>query len=181
MFTKPDVIILFISYVIGSIMILIGAFKCLKNYLEVKKDNSTPSKEMISGILLVVIGLVFIFLAGVIEELVRIVIGGWILFTGINRLSNALRLDKKTKRFLIFLILSILLIAAGLYTILKANIAIKTIGLVLMIYSFLEIVGYIFNRQDINYKTETIIDVVEDKVIDKVLIEENQSKKKKKQ
>ena len=180
MFTRPDAIILFISYVIGGIMILIGAFKCIKNYLDVKKDNNTSSKEMVFGIFLIVIGLVFIFLANVIEALVRLVIGGWILFAGINRLINALRLNKKTKRFIIFLVLAILLIAAGLYTILEANLAFKTIGLMLMIYSVIEIVGYIVNRQNVQYQSETIIEVNEEKVIDTPLIEEKKTKKKQK-
>ena len=179
MFTKPNAIILFISYVIGGLMILIGAFKCLKNYLDVKKDNSTSSKEMITGILLIVVGLVFIFLANVIEALVRVVIGGWILFSGINRLIYALHLNKKNHRFLVFLIISILLIGTGLYTILEANLAFQTIGIVLMIYSFLEIFGYIFNRKDAEPLSEVIVEQKETKVIDALLIEDKKTKKKK--
>ena len=179
MFTKPHAIILFISYVIGGIMIIIGAFKCIKNYLDVKKDNSVSSREMVSGIILVIIGLVFILLAGVIEALVRLVIGGWILFSGINRLINALRLNKKNKRFIVFLTLSLLLIGAGLYTILQSNLAFKTIGLVLMIYSTIEIIGYIFNKQNTHVTEEIIIETKENKVIDAVLIEDKKTKKKK--
>jgi len=180
MFTRPDEIILFISYVIGGILILVGLFKCIKNYLDVKKDNSISSKEMVAGIFLIVIGLVFIFLANVIEALVRVVIGGWILFTGINRLINALKLNKKTTRFIIFLILAIITIAVGLYTILEANLAFKTIGLVLMIYSVIEIIGYVINRQDLTFSTEKTINVKEENVIDTILIEEKVNKKKKK-
>lgn len=180
MFTRPDAIILFISYVIGGIMILIGSFKCIKNYLDIKKDNTISSKEMLFGIFLIVVGLVFIFLANVIEAIVRVVIGGWILFAGINRLINALRLNKKNTRFIVFLVLAIILIAAGLYTILEANLAFKTIGLMLMVYSFIEIIGYIVNRQNINNVSETIIEVKEEKVIDTILIEEKKTKKKKK-
>lgn len=175
-FTKPEVIILFISYVIGGIFAIIGLFKCIKNYLDIKKDNSISSKEMIAGILLIIIGLVFILLAGVIEALVRLVIGGWILFTGINRLINSLTIPNKNKKFVIRLIISILLIGVGLYTILESNLAFKTIGLVLMIYSFLEILGYIFNKKD--YLEETII-IEDKKVIDTVLIEDKKKKLKK--
>ena len=175
-FTKPEVIILFISYVIGGIFTIIGLFKCIKNYLDIKKDNSISSKEMITGILLIVIGLVFISLAGVIEALVRLVIGGWILFTGINRLINSLTIKIKNKKFIVRLVISLLLIGVGLYTILESNLAFKTIGLVLMVYSFLEILGYIFNKKD--YLEETI--VIEDKkVIDTVLIEDKKKKLKK--
>lgn len=175
-FTKPEVIILFISYVIGGIFTIIGLFKCIKNYLDIKKDNSISSKEMITGILLIVIGLVFISLAGVIEALVRLVIGGWILFTGINRLINSLTIKTKNKKFIVRLVISLLLIGVGLYTILESNLAFKTIGLVLMVYSFLEILGYIFNKKDFLEET-TIID--EKKVIDTVLIEDKKKKLKK--
>ena len=175
-FTKPEVIILFISYVIGGIFTIIGIFKCIKNYLDIKKDNSISSKEMIIGILLIVIGIVFITLADVIEAIVRLVIGGWILFTGINRLINSLTIKIKNKKFIISLIISLLLIAVGLYTILESNLAFKTIGLVLMVYSFLEILGYIFNKKD--YLEETVI-IEDKKVIDTVLVEEKTKKKKK--
>ena len=175
-FTKPEIIILFISYVIGGIFTIIGLFKCIKNYLDIKKDNSISSKEMIAGILLIIIGLVFILLADVIEALVRLVIGGWILFTGINRLINSLTIPVKNKKFIVRLIISFLLIGVGLYTILESNLAFKTIGLILMAYSFLEIIGYIFSKKDILEET-VIID--NDKVIDTVLIEEKTKKKKK--
>lgn len=175
-FTKPEIIILFISYVIGGIFTIIGLFKCIKNYLDIKKDNSISSKEMIAGILLIIIGLVFILLAGVIEALVRLVIGGWILFTGINRLINSLTIPNKNKKFIIRLLLSLLLIGVGLYTILESNLAFKTIGIVLMVYSFLEILGYIFNKKD--YLEETVI-IDDNKVIETVLIEDKKSKKKK--
>ena len=49
-FTKPEIIILFISYVIGGLFIIIGIFKCIKNFLDIKKDNTISSKEMITGI-----------------------------------------------------------------------------------------------------------------------------------
>ena len=178
-FTKPEIIILFISYVIGGIIIIIGLFKCIKNYLDVKKDNTTSSKEMIIGIVLVIIGSVFILLAGVIEALVRLIIGGWILFSGINRLINTIQLPKKNNIFIVRLILSLLLMGVGLYTILESNLAFKTIGLVLMIYSTIEIIGYIFNKKEIYIEEEIIVTTKKDKVIDAVLIEDKKTKKKK--
>lgn len=177
-FTKPETIILFISYVIGGIFIIVGIFKCIKNYLDIKKDNNISSKEMVIGILLVIIGLVLIILAGVIEALVRLIIGGWILFSGINRLINSLQLPKKNNQFIIYLILSLLIIGAGLYTILESNLAFKTIGIVLMVYSLIEIIGYILGKTNI-YQNTTIIEVKEDKVIDVKLIEDKKTKKNK--
>lgn len=169
-FTNPQAIILIISYVIGSLIIVVGVFKCIKNYLDVKKDGNTSSNPMIVGITLIVIGLVFIFLAGVIEALVRLVIGGFILFTGIIRLVSALYITKKNLNFWVLLSIAILLIIAGIYTILETNLAFKAIGIILMIYAVLEIFGYIFNKKDLKE------DVNKEKVEEAVLIE---TKKKK--
>lgn len=178
MFTNPDAIVLFVSYVIGGLIIILGVFNCLKNYLDIKKDNSISSRGMVLGIVLIVIGLVFIFLAGVIEALVRLFIGGFILFSGINRLINALSLPKKDSKFFVLLGLSIILIGGGLYTILEVNLAFKAIGIVLMIYATLEILGYVFNKKEVS-----IVPVEakkEEKVEEAVLIENKDTKKKNK-
>lgn len=167
MYTKPDFIVLVFSYVMGGLIILFGIYYCIKNYVEIKHDNSKSSKDMILGITLIVIGLVFIFLANVIEALVRLVIGGYILFIGITRFVNSLYMIKNTK-FFVSLGLSILLIAGGLYTILEANLAFQTIGVVIMAYSVIEIIGFIFNNDSIRYKEN------------KVLIEEKDLKETKK-
>ena len=179
-FTKPEIIILFISYVIGGIFIIIGIFKCIKNYLDIKKDNNISSKEMITGIILVILGSVFILLAGVIEALVRLIIGGWILFSGINRLINSLNIKNRTKTKVIYIILSFIIIGVGLYTILESNLAFKTIGLLLIIYSIIEIIGYIFNKKEHYIEEHIIIESENNKVIDAVLIEDKTTKKSRK-
>ena len=147
MYTRPEFIVLVFSYVIGGLIILFGIYYCIKNYIEIKNNKETSSKDMILGITLIVIGLIFIFLANVIEALVRLVIGGYILFVGITRFVNSLYL-KKNIRFYVSLGLSLLLIAGGLYTILEANLAFQTIGVVIMAYSVIEIIGFVFNHDD---------------------------------
>lgn len=164
MFTRPEFIVLVFSYVMGGIIIIFGVYKCIKNYVEVKKDNNTSSKDMIIGIISLVIGLIFIFLANVIEAVVRLIIGGYILFIGLNRFINALYIEKKNSYFIALLVISLILIGGGLYTILEANLAFQTIGIVLMIYAILEIIGYIFNLS-INKKCDN-------KIKDAILIEE---------
>ncbi|MBR3660563.1 MAG: DUF308 domain-containing protein [Bacilli bacterium] len=177
MYTKPDAVVIITTYVLGSLLIVIGLFKCVKNYLDVKKDNSISSTEMIVGIVLAIFGVICIFLAGVVEALVRLIIGGWMIFSGINSLINTLYLEKKTSKFWISLILSLVIIGGGLYTILEANLAFQAIGIVLMIYAVLEIIGFIFNKNTLTViKTEVERN---DKVIDAELIETKDNKKKK--
>ena len=166
MYTKPEFIVLVFSYVMGGLIILFGIYYCIKNYVEIKNNKETSSKDLIVGITLVVVGLIFIFLANVIEALVRLIIGGYILFIGITRFVNSLYMKKDT-RFFVSLGLSLLLIAGGLYTILEANLAFQSIGIVIMAYSVIEIIGFIFNHDN----NEVIVS-------EKVLIEEKKSDKK---
>ena len=139
---------------------------------------------MVLGIVAIVIGVVFILLAEVIEWLVRLVIGGWILFSGINRLINALYVDKKTSKFYVMLGIAILLIGGGLYTILEANLAFQAIGIILMIYAGLEIFGYIFNRKSMTEVTAIKVSKNDKKnpkgAVDAVVIEDKTEDKKKK-
>ena len=155
MYTKPEFIVLVFSYVIGGLIILFGVYYCIKNYIEIKNNKETSSKDMILGITLVVIGLIFIFLANVIEALVRLIIGGYILFVGITRFVNSLYLKKDIK-FYVSLGLSLLLMVGGLYTILETNLAFQTIGIVIMTYSIIEIINFIFNHDKI-YKKEIVL------------------------
>ena len=172
MFTSPDVMVIVISRILGGTICIIGIFNCIKNYLEVKRDNSTPSTGMVTGILGIIIGLVFIFLAGVIEALIRFVIGGFILFIGINKFINVLYLKKNTSKFFVLFIISLILLIGGLYTILEVNLAFQAIGIILMIYALLEIFSYIFCKRESN-----VIKNKNEKVIDAVIIRDNTKKK----
>lgn len=172
MFTSPDVMVIVVSRILGGTICIIGIFNCIKNYLEVKRDNSTPSTGMVTGILGIIIGLVFIFLAGVIEALIRFVIGGFILFIGVNKFINVLYLKKNTSKFFVLFIISLILLIGGLYTILEANLAFQAIGIILMIYALLEIFSYIFCKRE-----SSVIKTKNEKVIDAVILQDNTKKK----
>ena len=182
-YSNPDTVVLVVTYVIGGLIALLGVFSCIKNYIEVKKDNTTSSIGMVIGILMIVVGLIFIFLGGVIETLIRFIIGGWILICGITRLANALMLEKKDTNFFVLLVLSLLLIAGGLYTILRTNLAFKAYGLVLMVYSIVEIFGYVFSRKErIVFETEVKKEshVQDADVVEETKLIETKEKKKSK-
>ena len=147
MFTNPDTMVVVISRILGGILILFGLYSCIKNYILVRQNTQVSAIPMVAGISCMAIGSVFFFAAGFVEAMVRFVIGGWILLSGIVRFANAMQIDKKNNpKFFSLLIISLLLILAGLYTILEANLALKTIGIVLMIYAGLEIFGWLTNK-----------------------------------
>ena len=124
-----------------------------------------------------------IFAPNFVEAMVRFVIGGWILLSGIIRFSNTMQIKEKgNPKFFSLLIISLLLIMAGLYTILESNLAFQTIGIVLMIYAGLEIFGWLTSK---NVVKETMTKEEKKKkrnknkdVIDAVVIEDSTDEKK---
>ena len=119
----------------------------------------------------------FLFFSETVEKIIRIVVGFWILFSGITKLINALKITNKNKKFISLIIVSLLLIIIGIYTIVIGDVLLSSIGIILMIYSALDIIGYIFYSKDseeiveINKETTLITDGSEVK-------EENKKRRK---
>ena len=183
MFTNPDTMVIVISRILGGILILFGLYSCIKNYILVRQNTQVSAIPMVAGISCMAIGSVFFFAAGFVEAMVRFVIGGWILLSGIMRFASAMQIDKKNNpKFFSLLIISLLLILAGLYTILEANLAFQTIGIVLMIYAGLEIFGWLTNKSVVK---ETMTKEEKKKkrsknkdVVDAVIIKDDTDEKK---
>ena len=184
MFTNPGAMVVVISRILGGILILFGLYSCIKNYILVRQNSGVSAIPMVAGITCMAIGSIFFFAPNFVEAMVRFVIGGWILLSGIMRFSNAMQIEKKgNTKFVSLLIISLLLILAGLYTILESNLAFQTIGIVLMIYAALEIFGWLTNRR----VTKESVSKEEKKkkrdkkeVVEAVVIEDKTEKKKSK-
>ena len=183
MFTNPDTMVVVISRILGGILILFGLYSCIKNYILVRQNPQVSAIPIVAGISCMAIGSVFFFAAGFVEAMVRFVIGGWILLSGIMRFASAMQIDKKSNpKFFSLLIISLLLILAGLYTILEANLAFQTIGIVLMVYAGLEIFGWLTNKSVVK---ETMTKEEKKKkrsknndVVDAVIIKDDTDEKK---
>lgn len=155
--TNPGGIVKFLSYVISSIIVIFGIIKIVSYVIYQKVNTAVDSKKLISGILLVIFGVLSIFFAKSIEIGMRIVVGVWILFVGINRLSISLKLKGDKKVFLGTLITSLVMIISGIYMIFMANLIIQVIGVFMIVYAISEIVGYIFYSKTKGNENEVIV------------------------
>ena len=144
--SNPDRVIAIVSYAVGTILVLIGIYSCIKNYYNTKADSNTPSNDLVMGITLIVIGILFLLLANSIGVAVRYVFGAWIIFNGLSRLISSLQLDHKSNVFITQIVIAGLLLLIGLYTILAANIALQVVGIIMMVYSVLEIISILTNK-----------------------------------
>ena len=90
LFTNPGGILKFISYIGGGALILIGIVNILGYRKTLKNLNIEVKSKLFIGILLIILGLFMIIFSSFIETTIRLIFGGWIIYSGIIRLIDTL-------------------------------------------------------------------------------------------
>lgn len=176
LFTNPDIFVTTISKIVGVALLLIAIVFMITTFIN-RKTKPFPVITITSIIIIILLSIMFLFFSETVEKIIRIVVGFWILFSGITKLINALKITNKNKKSISLIIVSLLLISIGIYTIVIGDVLLSSIGIILMIYSALDIIGYIFYSKDseevveINKETTLITDGSEVK-------EENKKRRK---
>lgn len=174
-FTKSNEVVNIISIGLGITLTLFAIIE-LVIYFYNLQYSINEKRKLLTGIPLLILGIVFIFFSNVVELFIRYIIGGWILLTGISRLTNALSYNIKNHKFISLFITSIILISIGIFTIIKKNFTVSLAGIIMMVYSGIEIIAYIiFNHT--NNENESII--IKDNKEEVKVIEEKEKNKKK--
>ena len=139
LFTNPSEVTKFFSYIVGISFVILGVTKIIRD----NKRNNKTSSDLYYSLILILIGLVFIFFRGYFEFLIRFIIGLFILINGLNKLAIGVNTMKASKSSLSNLIVGFLLILVGLYMMFIGNLVFSTIGLIMIIYSLYELIEYI--------------------------------------
>jgi len=136
--------------IIGVTFLIITIGIIISIILRKKREQPIFANRVAIGIITLILAILFFFFHNVIDEAIRFIVGAWILFSGVTRLIVALRTDHKASRFIALLIVSLLLIILGFVTIIKSGILLWVVGIIIMVYSVIEIIGYIFYSKDNN-------------------------------
>ena len=141
--SNPNGLVKFITYLIGLVFLLMGISRIIIYYNDKKKLNIITN-NITYGIILIVIGVILMFCNSIIEQIIRFVLGGFIVYTGITNLILSFNLKKlNSNNWLSLLTIGIIMIICGLYIILVSNLILSTIGIIVIIYSISDIVSYI--------------------------------------
>lgn len=143
--TNPGDIVKFISYIIGGTILIIGVFRVISFIIMRKKYQISKISDMISGIIFIILGLIACIWGTTVETVIRITIGAWILYCGITKLIFGLSLEGK--KINPITIIAILMIIIGLSAIMIKYIEFKILGILIIIYSIVDIVGYIISHK----------------------------------
>lgn len=140
MIINTDSAIKVISYILGGCFIAIGVIKII-NYFISKGNSDFYNNDLLYGIIAIIIGLITIFYSSLIESMFRIVIGIWIIYSGLLRLSLSLKLySAKINIWSASLILSVIMIIGGLYMIFNSGALISAIGIIMLMYSIIDLI-----------------------------------------
>jgi len=151
--TNTEDLITFLSKIIGVAFIIVGIIKSIVYiYMKGKLGNYSLS-SLVIGIILICFGVLLVLVSSTLSFAIRTIIGLWVLFAGINRIIFAISVKSiDNKGFLVYLTTALLMIVLGVLLI--SGIFDQVIGLLIIIYSVIEIIDYIyFKSKSKNYES----------------------------
>lgn len=138
---SPETTVTVISYILGITFIIIGLFKIFY-YIKAKGKNDFYNYDFVFGIGAIIVGILTIIYSNQISTLLRILIGIWIIYSAIFRIDFSFKLKrlKIDNIWIGSLIIAIAMLICGIYAVLIPNAIIITVGMIVLIYSILDII-----------------------------------------
>lgn len=147
---EPEGTVIVISYILGAMFILVGIFKII-NYIRNKGKYNFYNYEMAYGIIAIILGLLTIYYSTQIGKIFRILIGLWIIYGSVIRINLSLKLKSiDSKIWLYSLMIALIMLICGVFTICNSSAIIVTIGIIILVYSILDIIESIIFLSNIN-------------------------------
>lgn len=157
LFFNPEGVIVTISCIIGFLLILVGICSIVFYF----KNSTYLQSYLVSGVFSTICGIILISNTNIIATIIPIMIGICMIVLGIKKFDLSLRLkDNQINTWFYMLIMAILTFIFGIILILNpiqgAFIATKIIGIIIIIYSILDIIDSIMFKNDIKKITKII-------------------------
>lgn len=145
----PEGTLKVISGILGAIFIIAGTYKIM-NYIFANGKYNFYNFDMLYGIIAIIIGITTILCSTTIASIFRIMIGVWIIYSSLVRMSLAMKLKRiNVKVWVYTLILAIIMFLCGLYIILNSGTLIMTVGIIMIAYSIIDIIEEIIFMKNV--------------------------------
>ena len=170
LFVFPETVIKSIAIGLGTIFIMIGIVPII-NYFRYRKSGFSTTFSFMMGVFCIVVGLILLMNENILGTIIPIITGVWMIINGINRISIAMDLrDDKVSYWVITFIYAIITLIAGVLLILDpvngGKLVTKTIGIIICIYTVIDLVDLILVRvkckkitKEIKNEVKKIIDI----------------------
>lgn len=147
---NPEQIVQVVSFIIGGILLIMGIFRII-SYFTSKDAYVFYDFNLIYGSLCAILGILVIIGGDVIASFFGIIIGIWIILSGISRINLSFKIkDAGVNYWFLSLLISILILIAGIYIIFVPGTILVTLGFILIIYSVMDIIENIIYMINMN-------------------------------
>lgn len=141
-----------IAYILGGFLIIQGIIILINNS---SNKNKLYGSDPISGIIAIIIGIVTIIFCKELTTLFRILIGIWIIYNALIRMNISIKLKTLDTNICIYsFIIAIAMLATGIFIIITQNAILVTIGILIFIYSILDIIENLILISNVNRITK---------------------------
>ena len=149
---KPEATVGAISVILGILFIAMGALKLIEYYTSDTKEDLLLTVALVA----VIFGIFVIFASDSVLAFFRVVLGIWIIVTGVMDLQTILMWKQvKSPYWTISLIFTILMILAGIVILINQEIVLTAVGFLIIVYGILDIVDrFIFMKKIKDYMKE---------------------------
>lgn len=177
---QSEATIISISYIIGGILVAIGALAILR-FIKNTKEKGKRDLDIVYGIVTIILGIIVIRSPHAIASIIPFIIGFIIIINSATKLQYSFELKKNNNDlWKSTMILAFITTICGLILILNpfkgAEFITKIVGILILIYSILDIVSTITIKNTVN----KIHNAIEENIVDAQIIEEETLKSNKK-
>lgn len=144
--SKPDATVGAISIILGILFIALGVLKVIEYYTTEPKEDWLLTISLVS----VIFGVVILFASDSVLAFFRVILGIWIIVTGVMDLQTIMVWKQvKSPYWTTSLILTILMILAGIIILINQQIVLTAVGILIMIYGIMDIIDrFIFMKKN---------------------------------
>ncbi len=146
---KPDATVGAISIILGILFIALGVLKVIEYYTTEPKEDWLLTISLVS----VIFGVVILFASDSVLAFFRVILGIWIIVTGVMDLQTIMVWKQvKSPYWTTSLILTILMILAGIIILINQQIVLTAVGILIIIYGIMDIIDrFIFMKKIDDY------------------------------
>lgn len=130
----------FISRVLGIALIIISIIKIIE-YVVQKGNEDFFNNGLILGLMGILLGVVIIIKQDLLQNILNLVIGCWIIYSSLMRFSFSMRLKAlNTNAWIPMLVIAIAILCCGICVVFIPDLIIKTLGIIIIAYALMDMI-----------------------------------------
>ena len=152
----PDMTIVVIANVLGTIFIINGIYQII-NYFVVKGQNDFFNNGLLTGVISFLIGVAAIIIGEDIANVFRVIIGIWIIYESLVRVNTAIKLHAaNVKTWSYILAIALVMLALGVFVTFNSGAVVQLIGWMMILAGVIGIIGDGMFIQQVNTVVEKL-------------------------